>query len=63
MMDTCEPGHDWQLDAESRSYVKYRCADCGSVCVAPKPAPTREALVVRGSYSADDAGEGEHSWP
>jgi hypothetical protein len=59
MMGTCEPGHEWQLAAESRSYVEYRCSDCGSVCVAPKPVPSVENLVVRGSYPQDGRGAGQ----
>ncbi len=45
-MSECEPGHDWQLEAESASWVKYRCTDCGSRCMAPKPVPEREPLTV-----------------
>lgn len=47
-MNDCEPGHDWQLEAESKSWVKYRCSDCGSLCMAPKPVPKSEPLVVAG---------------
>ncbi len=50
-MDGCEPGHDWRAEQESTSYVRYRCGDCGSVCVAPKPVEER-ALVVPTTASA-----------
>lgn len=47
-MTECEPGHDWKLEAESTSWVKYRCAECGSRCAAPKPVLQTEPLVVAG---------------
>jgi hypothetical protein len=34
----CEPGHEWRPERETASFVRFRCADCDSVCVAPKPA-------------------------
>jgi hypothetical protein len=37
LMGGCEPGHEWRPERETPSLVRYRCADCGSVCVAPKP--------------------------
>ncbi len=36
-MGSCEPGHHWRPEREGTNYVRYQCADCGSVCVAPKP--------------------------
>ena len=45
-MDCCEPGHEWRPERESASYVRYRCADCGSVCVAPKPVEEQVLVVV-----------------
>ena len=36
-MGGCEPGHQWRPERETASFVSFRCADCGSVCVAPKP--------------------------
>jgi hypothetical protein len=36
-MGGCEPGHEWRPERETGSFVSFRCAGCGSVCVAPKP--------------------------
>jgi hypothetical protein len=36
-MGGCEPGHEWRPESETVSFIRFRCADCGSVCVAPKP--------------------------
>jgi hypothetical protein len=54
----CDPGHDWRLERESKSYVKYRCSVCGSVCVAPKPVPEQEPLVVSGMAEDQPADDG-----
>ena len=45
-MRGCEPGHEWQPERETASFVSFRCTDCGSVCVAPKPAD-QHCLDVR----------------
>ncbi len=57
-MDGCEPGHDWRAERESASYIRYRCGDCGSVCVAPKPVEER-TLVVPSAMSARAAPDSE----
>ena len=36
-MGGCEPGHEWRPERETTSFITYRCADCGSVCVATQP--------------------------
>jgi hypothetical protein len=36
-MGGCEPGHDWRPEQETANFVRFRCADCDSVCVAPRP--------------------------
>lgn len=47
-MGACEPGHEWRPEHESTNYVRYLCARCGSVCVAPRPVEEL-SLVVWGA--------------
>ncbi len=46
-MGGCEAGHEWRPDRESTTHVRYRCADCGSVCAAPEPVDERALVVSR----------------
>ncbi|HWC12778.1 MAG TPA: hypothetical protein VG455_16335 [Acidimicrobiales bacterium] len=35
-MGACETAHEWRPEGAGRTYVRYLCAECGALCVAPE---------------------------